>query len=149
MAVEIGIGVFPDLLEKLLIIDRTGEIDPGIILKMERLQQTIVEFPVGRRDDGKIPLRIRGHELPDHGLEVVLGHKSSHHKVILFSPQTVRFKPFFVFDVRFARCRRLDLRSVCDESGLGMVFPIGLPDIFLNILAVADQKVRAAHHQSF
>ena len=82
VTVEVAVSLLTNLLQEFLIIDGPHELDAWIGLEVRFPLEFCEEGVVHSRHEREIPLGVGSHELPNHGLVVVLGHEASYNQVI-------------------------------------------------------------------
>ena len=93
IVILLGIGVFSNLFQQLLIINSADEFDSLIALEMKFFLKLIQEFVIYICDNGKVFFALTLHELSDHNFKRVLRYKATDDKVISLLHQSFFFIP--------------------------------------------------------
>ena len=107
------------------------------------------EGVVHSRHEREIPLGVGSHELPNHGLVVVLRHEASHNQVVAVGLEALLGEPSGELGVVVSERGVPDVGPVGDESRLGVQVGILPSNVLLDVLGVAHHQVGVLDHPAF
>ena len=149
MPVEIPVGLLADFHEQFLVIHGAHELDSRVLVEpglfLEFFEERLVHVGYEREVLG----RLAQHELADHGLVVVLGHKAAHHKVVFLGLQALFGKPVRELFVIVGQAAPANFGTVGDEGSLGLVLGVRFLDVLLDVLGIANEQVGMLDHVLF
>lgn len=149
MAVEISVGLLADFHEQFLVIHGAHELDSRILVEPGLFLEFVEERFVHVGYECKVLGRLAQHELADHGLVVVLGHKTAHHKVVFLGLQALFGEPIRELFVIVGQATVTDFGPVGDERRLRVILGVAFADVFFDVLAVAYEQVGMLDHVLF
>ena len=147
--VEIPVRLFADLHEQFLVVHGAHELDSRILVEPGLFLELVEERLVHVGNEREVLGCLAQNELADHGLVVVLGHKTAHHKVVFLGLQALFGEPVRKFLVTVGQAATADFGTVGDECRLRIIFGVAFADVFFDVLAVAYEQVGMLDHVLF
>ena len=149
MAMEIPVGLLADFHEQFLVVHGTHELDTRILVEPGLFLEFVEERLVHVGYEREVLGRLAQHELANHGLVVVLGHKAAHHQVIILGLQALFGEPVRKLLVTVGQAATADFGTVGDECRLRVILGVAFADVFFDVLAVTYEQVSMLDHVLF
>ena len=149
MPVKIPVRLFADFHEQFLVVHGAHELDSRILVEPGLFLELVEERLVYVGYECEVLGSLAQHELTNHGLVVVLGHKAAHHQVIFLGYQALFGKPARELFVVIGQAATTDFGTVGDESRLRVILGVAFADVFFDVLAVAYEQVGMLDHVLF
>lgn len=143
---EVSIGLLADFHEQFLVVHGAHELDSRILVEPGLFLEFVEERFVHVGYECKVLGRLAQHELTNHGLVVVLGHKTAHHKVVFLGLQALFGKPVRELLVVVGQAATADFGTIGDECRLRVILGVAFADVFFDVLAVAYEQVGMLDH---
>ena len=146
VSMKISVSLLADFHEQFLVVNGAHElnsripVEPGLFL--EFVEERLVHVSYERKVLGSLAQ----HELADHGLVVVLGHKAAHHKVVFLGLQALFGEPVRKLLVTVGQAATTDFGTIGDEGSLGLVLGVRFLDVLLDVLGIANEQVGMLDH---
>lgn len=147
--VEVSVGLLADFHEQFLVVNGAHELNSRIPVEPGLFLEFVEERLVHVGYESKILGSLAQHELANHGLVVVLGHKAAHHQVVFLGLQALFGEPVRKLLVTVGQAATADFGTVGDESRLRVILGIAFADVFFDVLAVANEQVGMLDHVLF
>lgn len=149
MTMEVSVGLLADFHEQFLVVHGAHELDSRILVEpglfLEFFEERLVHVGYEREVLGSFAQ----HELADHGLVVVLGHKTANHQVVFLGLQALFGNPARKLLVIVGQTATADFGTIGDECRLRVILGVAFADILLDVLAVANEQVGMLDHVLF
>lgn len=149
MPVEIPIRLFADFHEQLLVVHGAHELDSRILVEPGLFLEFVEERLVHVGYECEVLGRLAQHELANHGLVVVLGHKAAHHKVVFLGLQALFGEPVRKLFVTVGQAATADFGTIGDKRRLRIILGVAFADVFFDVLAVTYEQVGMLDHVLF
>ena len=149
MPVEVSVSLLADFHEQFLVIDGPHELDSRILVEPSLFLEHFQEGFVHVGNQCEVFGSLAQHELANHGLVVVLGHKTAHHKVVFPGLQALFGEPVRKLFVVIGQAATADFGTVGDECRLRVILGVAFADVFFDVLAVANEQVGMLDHVLF
>ena len=149
MAVEIAVRLLADFHEQFLVVNGTHELDSRILVESGLLLELFEEVLVHVGNEGEIFRSPAQHELANHCLVVVLGHKAPHNQVIFLGLESLLVQPAHELLVVIGQAAATNLGAIGDEGRLRPVLGISFADVLLDVLRIAHEQIGMLDHAPF
>lgn len=149
MPVEIPVGLLADFHEQFLVVHGAHELDSRILVEPGLFLELVEERLVHVGYECEVLGSLAQHELTNHGLVVVLGHKAAHHQVVFLGLQALFGEPVRKLLVVVGQAATADFGTVGDERRLRVILGVAFADVFFDVLAVTYEQVGMLDHVLF
>ena len=149
MTMEVSVGLLAYFHEQFLVVHGAHELDSRILVEPGLFLEFVEERLVHVGNEREVLGCLAQHELADHGLVVVLGHKAAHHQVVFLGLQALFGEPVRKLLVTVGQAATTDFGTVGDECRLRVILGVAFADVFFDVLAVAYEQVGMLDHVLF